>query len=144
MQFQATIPHKTVATNSAQFPSRFFCSTDLLKGHPAVARLLSDLLRGHPAVARSTNIYMEKQMKNPTPNSRLHSTSSGTPSRRKFPPCARPHMMAKTFRACSAATFQLRFVFLPANVMRISEHLHTTLRHNIKISKIHKSSINLI
>ena len=35
-------------------------STDLLKGHPAVAHLLSDLLRGHSAVARSTNIYKQK------------------------------------------------------------------------------------
>ena len=37
-----------------------------------------------------------------------------------------------------------RRIFLPANVMGISEHLHTTLRHNIKISNIRKSSINLI
>ena len=57
--FKPLSHHKTLATNSAQFPSRFLGSTDLLKGHPAVAR--------------STNIYMEKQMKNPTPNSRLHS-----------------------------------------------------------------------
>ena len=37
-----------------------------------------------------------------------------------------------------------RRVFLPANVMEISEHLHTTLRHNIRISNERESSINLI
>ena len=58
--FKPLSHHKTLATNSAQFPPRFLGSTDLLKGHPAVARLLSDLLRGHPAVARSTNIYKQK------------------------------------------------------------------------------------
>ena len=34
-------------------------------------------------------------------------------------------------------------IFTP-NVMGISEHLHTTLRHNIRISNIGESSINLI
>ena len=31
-----------------------------------------------------------------------------------------------------------------ANVMRISENLHTTLRHNIKISNTRELSINLV
>ena len=35
-------------------------------------------------------------------------------------------------------------LYLPPNVMGISEYLHSTLRHNIQFSNIRKSSINFI
>ena len=48
----------------------------------------------------------------------------------------------QVLRLC-ATLWVMTGLFLPANVMGISEHLHT-LRYNIKISKIRKSSKNLI